>query len=352
MILECWPGFGCTGVVVFRFGRIPNSERCIPVRLPLSWQINLRDHHPVATLPSFCCIKHFKTYNAPHIEIIEVRSVVLRCKNTCKEHHKLRSPGNAGFAYALLGSSLSSLLLSVVLGFAPPEAAAEGASYSVSQEACSELRGLEDVEIDDGPTMDDASSPTILGCPVFTFYRAARTEVRLKLANTSETQRSAYCKLNTRLRSGQAREEAHRVVVPRKTHAVDVVWQISTGEASHGYIVCRLPEGVLLDAIHYRGREVPEGLTLPEGPGGGIHREAFDRLLGRRPHQGISAALGCLPMGVEKRVAVGQGFEPREPLGSTVFKTAAFDHSASPPTSPALGWRSAHYSPRHRGFKT
>ena len=32
-----------------------------------------------------------------------------------------------------------------------------------------------------------------------------------------------------------------------------------------------------------------------------------------------------------KKVAVGQGFEPREPLGSTVFKTAAFDHSASPP---------------------
>ena len=32
-------------------------------------------------------------------------------------------------------------------------------------------------------------------------------------------------------------------------------------------------------------------------------------------------------------MAVGQGFEPREPLGSTVFKTAAFDHSASPPKS-------------------
>jgi|DEB0MinimDraft_10_1074344.scaffolds.fasta_scaffold38078_2 hypothetical protein len=30
-------------------------------------------------------------------------------------------------------------------------------------------------------------------------------------------------------------------------------------------------------------------------------------------------------------VAVGVGFEPTEPLGSTVFKTAAFDHSASPP---------------------
>ena len=30
-------------------------------------------------------------------------------------------------------------------------------------------------------------------------------------------------------------------------------------------------------------------------------------------------------------MAVGVGFEPTEPLGSTVFKTAAFDHSASPP---------------------
>ena len=30
-------------------------------------------------------------------------------------------------------------------------------------------------------------------------------------------------------------------------------------------------------------------------------------------------------------MAVGQGFEPRDPLESTVFKTAAFDHSASPP---------------------
>ena len=37
------------------------------------------------------------------------------------------------------------------------------------------------------------------------------------------------------------------------------------------------------------------------------------------------------PRGAFIRMAVGQGFEPREPLGSTVFKTAAFDHSASPP---------------------
>ena len=32
-----------------------------------------------------------------------------------------------------------------------------------------------------------------------------------------------------------------------------------------------------------------------------------------------------------REVAVGVGFEPTEPLGSLVFKTRAFDHSATPP---------------------
>ena len=30
-------------------------------------------------------------------------------------------------------------------------------------------------------------------------------------------------------------------------------------------------------------------------------------------------------------MAVGVGFEPTEPLGPLVFKTRAFDHSATPP---------------------
>lgn len=30
-------------------------------------------------------------------------------------------------------------------------------------------------------------------------------------------------------------------------------------------------------------------------------------------------------------MAVGEGFEPPEPFGSAVFKTAAIDHSATPP---------------------
>ena len=32
------------------------------------------------------------------------------------------------------------------------------------------------------------------------------------------------------------------------------------------------------------------------------------------------------------------GFEPTEPLGSTVFKTAAIDHSANLPFSPIIKW--------------
>lgn len=35
------------------------------------------------------------------------------------------------------------------------------------------------------------------------------------------------------------------------------------------------------------------------------------------------------------RMAVGQGFEPWDLLQSTVFKTAAFDHSATPPNCAA-----------------
>ncbi len=35
-------------------------------------------------------------------------------------------------------------------------------------------------------------------------------------------------------------------------------------------------------------------------------------------------------------MAVGQGFEPWELLHSTVFKTAAFGHSATPPERSAI----------------
>ena len=275
----------------------------------------------------------------------------MHLKNTRKYCPRHVCIGSFSIAYGSSSSVILYVLLPVFLGFVPPDTAAEGAGYSVSHNACSELRGLKDVMVGEDSGIADVSPRRILGCPVFTFFKAARTEVRLGLANTSEGQRAAYCTLKTRLRFGQAREEASRVVVPRKSHAVDMVWQISTGEASHGYIVCRLSEGMLLDAIHYRGREEPEGLTPTDGLGRATHRVGFDRLLDTRGQSGVSAAPGCVLVGTEEGVAVGQGFEPREPLGSTVFKTAAFDHSASPPTSPALGWRRAHYSCRHRGFK-
>ncbi len=44
-------------------------------------------------------------------------------------------------------------------------------------------------------------------------------------------------------------------------------------------------------------------------------------------------------------MAVGQGFEPWDLLQSTVFKTAAFDHSATPPDCPA------HYTDVVVGYK-
>ena len=36
---------------------------------------------------------------------------------------------------------------------------------------------------------------------------------------------------------------------------------------------------------------------------------------------------------IPKKMAENEGFEPSEPYGSTVFKTAAFDHSANSPDS-------------------
>lgn len=44
-----------------------------------------------------------------------------------------------------------------------------------------------------------------------------------------------------------------------------------------------------------------------------------------------------------RRRAEGEGFEPTEPCGSTVVKTAAFNHFASPPNAAHISTR-----PRHR----
>ncbi len=52
---------------------------------------------------------------------------------------------------------------------------------------------------------------------------------------------------------------------------------------------------------------------------------------GKRGGENKQAKKTATPGAAAKKMAVGQGFEPREALASTVFKTAAFDHSASPP---------------------
>ena len=40
------------------------------------------------------------------------------------------------------------------------------------------------------------------------------------------------------------------------------------------------------------------------------------------------------PRGAAKFLAEAVGFEPTVPCGTTVFKTAAFNHSATPPSKP------------------
>ena len=52
-------------------------------------------------------------------------------------------------------------------------------------------------------------------------------------------------------------------------------------------------------------------------------------------------------------MAVGVGFEPTEGHPSTVFKTAAFDHSASPPKrfTGTLPAKCAHYIAAHCAIK-
>ena len=55
------------------------------------------------------------------------------------------------------------------------------------------------------------------------------------------------------------------------------------------------------------------------------------QLISSQPH---SATLAPLPIGQKKGVMAEEvGFEPTDPCESTVFKTAAFDHSAIPPTT-------------------
>ena len=58
-----------------------------------------------------------------------------------------------------------------------------------------------------------------------------------------------------------------------------------------------------------------------------ISTTGFASAAARRPIGGICEA-NCREI---ETMAEGEGFEPPEPRGSTVFKTAAIDHSATPP---------------------
>ena len=66
-------------------------------------------------------------------------------------------------------------------------------------------------------------------------------------------------------------------------------------------------------------------------------REGFEPSMELSPHtrlagERLQPARPSLRISYEfKMVAEGVGFEPTEVLPSTVFKTAAFDHSAIPP---------------------
>ena len=82
----------------------------------------------------------------------------------------------------------------------------------------------------------------------------------------------------------------------------------------------------------------PSPLNGGEPVGGGGGRDATAVFFanqvgncntGKREAGGALHPFNISPL--RRDMAVGQGFEPREGLPSTVFKTAAFDHSASPP---------------------
>ena len=51
-------------------------------------------------------------------------------------------------------------------------------------------------------------------------------------------------------------------------------------------------------------------------------------------------------------MAEEEGFEPPEPRGSTVFKTAAIDHSATPPALPISGVGRARATVMNRHLET
>ena len=83
------------------------------------------------------------------------------------------------------------------------------------------------------------------------------------------------------------------------------------------------------------GGLTPEHVDVVQGALG-LSRRSSDRVFGeaqfrRRPSAlGAKACQSSLACG-SRRLAEGVGFEPTVPCGTTVFKTAAIGHSATPP---------------------
>ena len=97
------------------------------------------------------------------------------------------------------------------------------------------------------------------------------------------------------------------------------------------------PKPIPRDARTMMSRECPETCRCRRWLNGG--RAATRRHPSIRQSQKVSILPSLHPS-----VAVGVGFEPTEPLGSLVFKTRAFGHSATPP---GAGCRRA-AAPAHR----
>ncbi len=86
------------------------------------------------------------------------------------------------------------------------------------------------------------------------------------------------------------------------------------------------------------------GTAAPSSPPVGVRLPAGEKDNDAVGHSGAARRARGVRPGETGIVAEGEGFEPPDPCGSTVFKTAAFDHSATPPeacVSPGnvMNWR-------------
>ncbi len=89
-------------------------------------------------------------------------------------------------------------------------------------------------------------------------------------------------------------------------------------------------EGPGLDMGHVKARPlISKKMAEREGFEPSKELSSFTRLAGER----LQPSRPSLRKAAENFLAEGVGFEPTVPLGTAVFKTAAFSHSAIPPVS-------------------